>query len=75
MSTNLKRYEVFARGRRGEPFYHIGVVEAFSDNLAQILARHIYDEENWFDFAVVRAENIRWVTRNGRDDVPAVEGA
>jgi 1,2-phenylacetyl-CoA epoxidase PaaB subunit len=70
-----KRYEVFARGQRGGPFYHIGIVEAFSDDLARVLAHHIYDEESWFDMAVVPSDDLCWVIQQGREHVRQAEGA
>jgi hypothetical protein len=56
-----KRYDVFARSQRGGPLYHIGMVEAFSDDLAKVYAHTTYDEESWFEMCVVPAEQIRWV--------------
>lgn len=45
-------YEVFARKSRGDRLQHIGAVSAPGDELARVYARHIYDEERWFDMWV-----------------------
>ncbi|SIS74580.1 MULTISPECIES: hypothetical protein [Alicyclobacillus] len=74
MTRTWRRYEVFARSQRGDPFCHIGSVEAFSDVAARILAHHIYDEESWFDLAVVPSEQFGWVIRQGNRSI-RVEGA
>lgn len=66
MNEGTRRYEVFARSQRGGPLCHVGMVETFSDALAEVMAYRIYDEESWFDLAVVPSDHFNWIVRQGR---------
>lgn len=59
-----KRYEVFARSQRGSSLCHIGVVEAFSEELAKVYAHATYDEESWFELCIVPSDSLNWVIRS-----------
>ncbi|WP_018130685.1 hypothetical protein [Effusibacillus pohliae] len=56
-------YDVFARIHRGDSLLHIGTVEAPNDELAQVYAEYVYDEEDWVEMCVVPRPSIRWVRR------------
>jgi 1,2-phenylacetyl-CoA epoxidase PaaB subunit len=51
-------YEVFARKTRGEPWRHIGNLNAPDDELARVYAYNTYDEEKWFDMFVVARDSF-----------------
>ncbi len=69
-------YDVFASKKRGDTLYHIGSVNAPSDELARIYSWHAYDEENWFEMCVVRRNAILPVNRKESYWRPATtEGA
>lgn len=53
-----KTYELFARIKRGDDLYHIGTVEAGSDELAIVYATFIYNEEDWTDMFAVRRDHL-----------------
>lgn len=52
------KYEVFARLNPGDETYHVGTVEATSDQLAATYARNTYDEEDWDRMFVVCDEDL-----------------
>ncbi len=60
-------YEVFARKSRGDRLQHIGAVSAPDDELARVYARHIYDEERWFDMWVAPRDRFLEVFNVERD--------
>lgn len=58
-----KTYELFARIKRGDDLYHIGTVEAESDELAVAYAAFVYNEEDWTDMFAVRRDHLVTVRR------------
>ncbi|MGH7458324.1 MAG: hypothetical protein ACREKN_04455 [Longimicrobiaceae bacterium] len=51
-------YEVFARKTRAEPLRHVGALNAPDDELARVFAWNTYDEQNWFEMAVVKRDSL-----------------
>lgn len=58
-------YEVFARKSRGDPLSHVGYLQAPDEELARIYAWKTYDEESWFEMAIVPRSAIIPVNRAG----------
>lgn len=57
---NRYEYEVFTRINRGDDLMHVGTVEAQTDEMAQVYATFIYNEEDWAEMCLVRRDNISW---------------
>jgi 1,2-phenylacetyl-CoA epoxidase PaaB subunit len=51
-------YDVLTRINRGDDLCYIGTVEASSDELAQVYAQYVYDEEKWVEMYVIKRENM-----------------
>ncbi|OLN21275.1 hypothetical protein BTO30_15825 [Domibacillus antri] len=56
-------YDVFTRIKRGDDLFHVGSVEAESEQLAKVYASFTYDEEKWVEMVVVNRDQIKWVRK------------
>jgi 1,2-phenylacetyl-CoA epoxidase PaaB subunit len=52
-------WEVFARKDYAEPLHHVGAVTEDDEDLAQVAARSIYDEQPWIEMIIVPRSAIR----------------
>ena len=52
-------WEVFARKDYEEPLHHVGAVTEDDEDLAQVAARSIYDEQPWIEMIIVPRSAIR----------------
>jgi 1,2-phenylacetyl-CoA epoxidase PaaB subunit len=52
-------WEVFARKGYEEPLHHVGAVSEDDEDLAQVAARSIYDEQPWIQMIIVPRSAIR----------------
>ena len=57
--TETEVWEVFARKDYEEPLYHVGAVTEDDEDLAQVAARSIYDEQPWIQMIIVPRSAIR----------------
>jgi 1,2-phenylacetyl-CoA epoxidase PaaB subunit len=57
--TPTEVWEVFARKDYGEPLHHVGAVTEDDEDLAQVAARSIYDEQPWIQMIIVPRSAIR----------------
>ncbi|QGQ46345.1 hypothetical protein [Metabacillus sediminilitoris] len=51
--NNLIDYVLFTRIKRGDDLIQVGSFKAVSNELAEIYAQHIYDEEDWVEMQIV----------------------
>ncbi len=58
MTITPERYEVFARRKPLDALQHLGGVTATSQELAYVFALTTFDEEKWYDVAVVPRRDI-----------------
>jgi 1,2-phenylacetyl-CoA epoxidase PaaB subunit len=52
-------WEVFARKDYEEPLHHVGAVTEDDEDLAQVAARSIYDEQPWIEMIIVPRSAVR----------------
>jgi len=52
-------WEVFARKEYDEPLHHVGAVTEDDEDLAQVAARSIYDEQPWIEMIIVPRSAVR----------------
>ena len=57
--TATEVWEVFARKGYEEPLHHVGAVSEDDEDLAQVAARSIYDEQPWIQMIIVPRSAIR----------------
>lgn len=57
--TATEVWEVFARTDYEEPLHHVGAVTEDDEDLAQVAARSIYDEQPWIQMIIVPRSAIR----------------
>lgn len=51
--NNLIDYLLFTRIKRGDDLIQVGSFKAVSDELAEVYAKHLYDEEDWVEMQIV----------------------
>ncbi|MFC0558376.1 hypothetical protein [Halalkalibacter alkalisediminis] len=58
MSNQPVEYLLLTRIKRGDDLIQVGSFKAVSDDLANVYAQHIYDEEDWVEMHVVRKDAL-----------------
>lgn len=63
--NSTKFYEVFARIDSDDVLAHVGSIEAPNDELAQVRAWYVYDQQHWREMCVVPTDAVISVTDKG----------
>lgn len=56
--VGARDYEVFARRTQNSNLYHVGMVSAPNERLAQVQAVTTYDEHRWVELCLVPADQV-----------------